>query len=119
MEKIKLEELLVKVAGEALKDAIKTAKPKYKEKTDVELAEIFGLSEFQFTHLTEKALGRAVSERLEEEMETTFVAGNSVEVPHQFMVFVHESKARKTKSGVPVRKLSIRTRKALKHKINN
>lgn len=118
MSKVKFVELVQEVAGEAMIEAIKTAKPKYKDLTNEELAEMFGLSEFQFNHLTEKAVGRAVSEKLEEKMEATFVAGSSIEFPRQFNVFIHESQVRKNTDGTPSRKLSIRTRKALKDKLN-
>lgn len=118
MAKVKVETLLQAIAGDAVKDALKTAKPKYKDKTNAELAEIFGLSEFQFEHFMEKALGRSISQKLEGAFKNTLANGDSIEVPHQFNVFVHESQVRKNENGTPVRKLSIRTRKSIKETIN-
>jgi hypothetical protein len=118
MEKIKLPQLVQAVAKESFKEALKVAKPKYKDKTDEELAEILGLTEFQFKHFTEKALGDAFSENLEKAIASILHQGNSLEVPHQFNVFVHESKARKNENGEPSRKLSIRTRRSLKAGLN-
>jgi hypothetical protein len=119
MEKIKLEVIVNEVAGAALREAIKTAKPKYKDLTDVELAEVFGLTEYQFAHLADKALGRIVSEKAEEGIREVLLAGNSLEVSHQFNVYVHESKSRTNENGTPSKKLSIRTRRAIKSKLNN
>jgi hypothetical protein len=131
MEKVKIESIVKEVAGAALREAIVTAKPKYKGLTDSQLAEIFGLTEYQFAHLADKALGNIVAEKLEAGIENVLIAGKSLEVPHQFNVFVHTSKGtvskegevisapRLNKNGAPSKKLSVRTRRGIKEKLNN
>lgn len=131
MEKIKLESIINEIAGAALREAIKTAKPKYKDLTDEQLAEAFGLTEYQFAHLSDKALGRIISDKVEAKINETLVAGKSIEVPHQFNVFVHTSKGttnkdgsvasfpRLNENGNPSKKLSIRTRRGIKETLNN
>lgn len=130
MEKVKLEAIAQEVSRETFIEAIKTAKPKYKDLTDVELAEILGLTEYQFKHFADKALGSAFSEKVEEKISQILKDGKSLEVPHQFNVFVHTSKGTKqkdgsttsprlNKNGKPSRKLSIRTRRGIKETLNN
>lgn len=119
MEKIKLQAIVQTIAGDAFKNALATARPKYKGKSDQEIAEILGLSEFQYQHFIQQALGRAVSQMLEDSFTTILTEGNSIEVPHQFNVFVHASSARVNKNGESLKKLSVRTRRALKAKINS
>lgn len=131
MAKVKVGELVKSITGAALREAIVTAKPKYKDLTDAELAEKFGLTEFQFGHLADKALGNAIAEKLEVGIEQVLLNGDSLEVPHQFNVFVHTSKGtvskdgkvlsspRLNKNGEPSKKLSVRTRRNIKDKLNN
>lgn len=117
--KFKLNQLLREVSVDAFMDALATAKPKYKNKTKEELAEIFGLTEYQFTHLLEKTIPNAMSEKLEGKIKETLNNGDSLEVPQQFNVYVHESKVRvKKETGKKSRKLSIKTRDEMKRKLN-
>jgi hypothetical protein len=118
MEKIKFHELVQDVAAEALKESIGVAKPKYKDKSDKELAEAMGLSEYQYNHFMDKALGRAFAQKIESKMLELLKDKKSIEVPHAFNIFLHESKARVNENGDPARKLSIRTRTALKNELN-
>lgn len=117
--KVKFEEIVKEVATEALFEALGTARPKYKGLTDKELALVLGLSESQYEHLVSKALGRSLSEKLESNMLKHLEKGNSIEVPHAFNLFVHESEVRvNEETGQPTRKVSVRTRRALKEKLN-
>lgn len=118
MEKKKLNEVTKSVAKDAFKEALFTAKPKLRGATDKELQEELGLTEFQYNHLVEKTLGGSFAEKLEEKFLEEFKAGNSIEVPNQYQVFVHESKVRTNDKGEASKKLSVRTRKALKEAIN-
>jgi hypothetical protein len=119
MNKVKFQELVQEVAGDVFKEAIGVAKPKYKGKSDQELAEIMGLSEYQYNHFKEKALGNTLGKALEAKIIELLKNHNSIEVAHAFNVFVHESSARKNENGTSARKLSIRTRQALKRDLND
>lgn len=131
MAKVKVEAIVKEIAGSALREAIATAKPKYKDLTDEQLAEIFGLTPYQFAHLADKALGKIVAEKLENGIKQVLKNGDSFEVPHQFNVFVHTSKGtvakdgkvlsspRLNEKGEPSKKLSIRTRRNMKEELNN
>ena len=129
-EKIQLHAVIQEVAGQSFREAIKTAKPKYKDLTDEQLAEVFGLTEYQFNHLADKALGRNVGEKVVEKIKELLEDGKSLEVQHVFNVFVHTSKGTKhkdgsvsiprlNKNGKPSKKLSVRTRRAIKETLNN
>lgn len=117
-KKVKLDELIKEVARESLLDALFNVKPKYKEKTAEELAEAFGLTPYQWNLVVQHILPRYVAEGVEKKIEEVLKNGDSLEVLHQFNIFVHESNARKNEKGEPAKKLSIRTRRALKNKLN-
>lgn len=116
--KVKFEEIVKEVAKEALFEALGMVRPKYKGLTDSEMALVLGLSDSQYNHLVEKALSRVLSDKIEENMLKHLQEGNSIEVPHAFNIFVHESEVRVNESGQPARKVSVRTRRALKEKLN-
>lgn len=118
MEKVKFQELVQGIANEAFKEAIGIAKPKYKEKSDEEFAEILGLTEYQYNHFLDNVLGRVVADKVHSKMLELLNQNKSIEMPHSFNIFVHESKARTNENGAPARKLSIRTRRALKNELN-
>lgn len=116
-EKIKVQEVFNNVTEEAFKEALGKACNKLKGIADEELQKVLGLSDYQFKHFF-KALSRSMGEKFEAEVHALFHKGNSLEVPHQFQVYVHESESRKTESGAPAKKLSIRTRRGLKNGLN-
>jgi hypothetical protein len=116
--KVKLQEIVNEVAPIAFKEALGKANPKMKNKTNEELAAILGLSEHQYKHFMGLALGRAISECVEDKISRVLKQGDSVEVPHQFQVYVHTSEARKNEKGEPAKKLSVKTRRGLKRELN-
>ena len=117
-EKMKLEEIFKEMTTTAFMEALGTARPKYKGLSHRELALMMGLSESQYTHLMDKALPRKFAERLQENILKHLENGDSVEFPHSFNVFVHESEVRTNVHGNPIKKVSVRTRKAFKEKLN-
>lgn len=118
IEKVKLAEVIQGIAAESFKAALATAKPKLKEISDEELAGLMGLSDYQYNHFLNKALGVAISKRIEEAIHQLLLEEKSLEVPHQFQVYVFESESRQNKNGNPAKKLSLRTRRALKEQLN-
>lgn len=117
--KVKFEEVVKEVATQALFEALGIARPKYKGLTDKELALVLGLSDSQYDHLINKAFSRVMSEKLEANILKHLEMGNSIEVPHAFNIFVHESEVRvNEETGKPARKVSVRTRRALREKLN-
>ena len=117
-EKVHFDEIVKEVAAAALFEALGTARPKYKGLSEKEFALIFGLSESQFEHFIGKALGNSLSKKLESNMLKHLEDGDSIEFPKAFNLFVHESEVRTNEAGVPTKKISVRTRKALKEKLN-
>ena len=117
-EKVKLEELVKEIAVPALFEALGKVRPKYKGLTEREMALVLGLSDSQYTHLVDKALSNVFAEKLEENMLRHLQNGNSIEVPHAFNIFIHESEVSLNEKGLPAKKVSVRTRKALKEKLN-
>lgn len=117
MAKIKVTEVFNTITEDSFKQALGKATNKLKGASGEELAKSLGLSEYQYKHFY-KALSRSLSENFETEVKELFHNGHSLEVPHQFQVYVHESEARKNESGNPAKKLSIRTRRGLKSGLN-
>lgn len=115
--KVKFEEIVKEVAPEALFEALGTARPMYKGLSDKDLSLVLGLSEFQYDHLNE-ALIRTLSEKIVANMLKHLESGNSIEVPKAFNLFIHESEVKKNESGERAKKVSVRTRRALKEKLN-
>lgn len=117
MTKIKVAEVFNEIAEEAFKAAYGKANNKAKGISDVELAKGLGLSEYQYQHFF-KALSRSFDDKFEAKLHELFKNGDSLEVPHQFQVYVHESESRKNENGSPAKKLSVRTRRGLKAGLN-
>lgn len=117
MEKVKLAEVVNGITEESFKEALGKSCNKLKGATDEELKTMFGMSDYQYTHFY-KALSRSFNKKLESGINEIFVKGDSLEVPHQFQAYVHESEARKNENGNPAKKLSIRTRRGLKGSLN-
>lgn len=117
MEKIKVAEVFNEISEDAFKQALGKAANKLKGASGEELAKTLGLSEYQYKHFY-KALSRAMDEKFEEKVKELLHAGHSIEVPHQFQVYVHESESRINENGKPAKKLSIRTRRGLKTGLN-
>jgi hypothetical protein len=118
VEKIKFSQIVQEVAVEALRTALVIANPMLKDKSDAEVAEMFGFNEKQFKYFADKALGHAITEKVETKISDIFKAGNSVVVHNQFQVYVYESKAYKNEDGSLTKKLSIRTRRRTKELLN-
>lgn len=117
-EKVRLEEIVKEIAVPSLFEALGKVRPKYKGLSEKEMALVLGLSDSQYTHLVEKALSNVIAENLIENMLKHLLNGNSIEVLHAFNIFVHESEVHLNEKGLPAKKISVRTRKALKEKLN-
>lgn len=116
-EKIKVAEVFGKVTEDSIKAAIGKACGKLKGASSEELAKSFGLSERQYKHFL-KAFGITLADNFTAELKEMFSNGHSLEVPHQFQVYVHESESRKNKNGNKSKKISVRTRRELKRHLN-
>lgn len=118
MAKVKFQTVVNELAREAFLKALFTAKPKLSGHSDSELAKCLSLTEYQYEHLLTKTLGKAFSEQIEEALFQKLKDGDSIEFPHKFNIFVHESEVRTNEDGNPAKKFSIRTRRAAKEKLN-
>ena len=116
MKKVNFNEIVNDVTWKSFREAIGLAKPSYKGKGDNELREIFGLTEYQFSHL-QKALGTRLGENLQGGINQTLINGDSIEIPHSMNIYVYQSK-RKNSEGQEMKKLSIKTRTKMKKQIN-
>lgn len=115
--KIKAQDIFNGITEAAFKEALGKANNKAKGITDEELAKQLGLSEYQYQHFF-KALSRSLDNKFESILNELFKNGDSLEVPHQFQVYVHESESRINEKGEPAKKLSVRTRRGLKAGLN-
>ena len=80
--------------------------------------EILGITDKQLERI-EKKLAEKITSQLEQGVKDALVKGEAVEFPQNFLVLPTESTVRKNEDGTPVKKLSLRTRKAMKDTLNN
>ena len=119
-EKVKFEDLVKEVALKSLHSALGKVRPRYKDIKEEDLALVLGLSDSQFKHLKDGALGNALSENILTAILDHFAKGDSIEFKNSFNVFVHESTTRvNEETGEAVKKMSIKTRQDLKKKLNS
>ena len=120
LEKVKFEEIVQEIAIKSLIEALGKARSRYKTLNEDDFALVMGLSESQFKQLKEKSLGAILSENLMKAIDDHVAQGHSIEFKNRFNVFVHESTTRvNEETGEPFKKMSIKTRKELREKLNS
>lgn len=87
---------------------------KFKSASSIE--EALGITERQATRLS-LDLAESLLESLLRNMETRLLHDESIEFPKQFVVAIKRSKVRMDDEGQPLKRLTIRTRKALKNQM--
>lgn len=67
----------------------------------------------------EKAISEKVAERFNNSVHEALLNDDSIEFQHMFNIAATKSTVRTNEDGSPVRKISVKTRTALKNELNN
>lgn len=114
MKKVKLFEI-VETKG-LFEEAIKQVVKRYK-KDEADFTAEIGITKEQLS-LVEKRMAEKIGKQLETTIRTKLLSGEGIELNGTLMIYASESKVDKNEKGFKKRKLTIRTREAMKRDLN-